>query len=429
MSTLKTLSGNKSSPLKIAILGAGISGLSAAYFLQKKWGSKVELSLFEASGRAGGWIRSVEKDGFLFELGPHSLRVHENDDAFILIKELELENQILYANSHAKSRYLFLNGHLQKVPNWRTWLSLYPLLCKELFVKRSSQEETVAAFFSRRFSSRIVDSFIDPLMKGIYGGDPHLLSMKSCLPQLLELEQAHGSILRGLILQRKKTQKIITLKNGLESLIQSLAGKLKNSIHFSTPVHDCTFREGKAYVNDQPFDFVISALPGTQTCKLFGTASFQFASFAIVNLGFKQLQFPVNGFGYLVPSKENQSILGAIFDSVIFPKQYGARITVMMGGWKQEGFLDLGENKILEIAIKNLEKHLKISLIPNTYLVTKLHQAVPQYFLGHSKAIDSLVAAFTPHPISFIGNSLNGVSVVDCIANAKKCTESINIIQ
>lgn len=433
-------------PYKIAILGGGISGLSAAYYLNKKWGSNVQLSLFESQNRLGGWIQTVEKDGFLFELGPHSLRVCENDHTMALLRELGLEEQILYANSQSKNRYLYLDGRLQKMPSSVFSLLTHPLakmllpaLCKELFVPRAEADETVASFFGRRFSTQVVETLLDPLIKGIYGGDPHLLSMQCCFPKLYELEKQYGSLIKGLIFssfKKKNPAKIITLKNGIESLVKALGDQLKHSIQLSTVINSISFEHGKVVLNDNLiFDRVIFALPAFQISKLLNkpvaNQVFPFASFAVVNLGFKNLKIPFQGFGYLVPTKEGQQILGAVFDSAIFPSQNptsnSARIAVMMGGWKQKELVHLEDDQLYEIALHNLSIHFKQKLKPETILVSKSVKAVPQYFLGHQTAIENLFFQYKGLPIDFIGNSYRGVSVGDCIVQSKNLIDSLKI--
>lgn len=433
-------------PYKIAILGGGISGLSAAYYLKKKWGSEVKVSLFESQSRVGGWIQTVEKDGYLFELGPHSLRVSEDDATIELIKNLGLEDQILYADSQANNRYLYLDGRLQKMPSSILSLLKHPLakmvlpaLCKEFFVPRATADETVAGFFGRRFSAQVVETLIDPLIKGIYGGDPYLLSMKCCFPKLVEMEKQYGSLIKGLIIssfKKKNPAKIISLKNGLGSLVKALEAQLKDIIQVSTPINRISFEQGKALLNDHLiFDRVVFTLPAFQISKLLqkpaANHEFHFASFAIVNFGFKDFTIPSQGFGYLVPSKEGQQILGSVFDSAIFPSQNlyssSARITVMMGGWQQRGLVFLDDKQLYEIALQNLSTHFKQRLNPDTFLVSKLFDAVPQYFLAHQTGIENLICQYKSDPIDFIGNSFKGVSVGDCILQSKNLVDNFKI--
>lgn len=426
-------------PYRIAVLGGGISGLAAAYFLKKKWGSQIELSLFEAKDKLGGWIQTVTQDNYLFELGPHSLRVTEEDGILSLLQELNLQDQVLYADQVANSRFLYLDGRLQKLPSG--FLSLlrhplariiFPALLKEPFVSCEEQEETVASFFSRRFSAKIVDSLVDPLTKGIYGGDPHMLSMASCFPEILQIEKNYGSLLKGMFQKKKSSApKIITLKRGLGSLVKALAEKLTGAIHLNATIESMTFSKDEAILKigarEQHFDKVVSALPAFQLAKLLphvqAFSKIAFAPFVLVSLGFKSLKLPFQGFGYLIPGKEKQNILGAVFDSAIFPQQNylpeSSRITVMVGGWQQRELTHLPDEKIYELAMKDISRHFKTPLYPDTVLMTRLSHAVPQYFIGHEALLKNIEKDLSELPIHLLGNSFKGVSVVHCIKQAR----------
>ncbi|MGC1967589.1 MAG: protoporphyrinogen oxidase, partial [Candidatus Acidiferrales bacterium] len=195
-----------SNPTRVALIGAGISGLACAYRLQQ---SGVDVALLEASDHAGGLIGTVEKGGALFETGPQSF---QGADALLdLIRELGIEGQLQKADPRAP-RYVFLHGHLRKIPMSPQALLASSLLgpgsrwkiASEAF-KRSkppSEEETVASFVRRKFGHEILEYLVAPFVSGVYAGDPEQLSLKAAFPSLDEWEREYGSVLRGAMKSR-----------------------------------------------------------------------------------------------------------------------------------------------------------------------------------------------------------------------------------
>ncbi|KAF3362847.1 Protoporphyrinogen oxidase [Chlamydiales bacterium STE3] len=450
MSSLMSMSKPR---VKVAILGGGISGLATAYFLKKKWGNALDLKLFEAKNRLGGWIDTIEKEGFLFELGPHSMRMNEGDELCSLITDLGLAEELLQANANVTSRYLFLDGQMRKLPHslfplfWHPYTrKLLPSILKEPFIKAlDCDDESIASFFKRRFSSELVDHFVDPMIKGIFGGDPNLLSMQSCFPSLHKMEKRYGSLIRGFLAQSfkgKKKERVVTLKCGLKNLVEALGKALEGNILLATPIvkMECNAKKTTLYweQHSSSFDVVISALPSYLLAKLMAEeklakmlASIPYASFAVVNFGFRQQEMPLKGFGYLVPSKEKQDILGTIFDSEIFPEQNRAageaRLTVMMGGWQKPELLKKSEEELINIALQNLSSHLRLQLNPEIKHVAKLHQAIPQYFVGHESTLRQIHHEVESLPIYLAGNAFSGVSLKDCVIRAKHLAETLAI--
>ena len=194
---------------KIIILGGGISGLSLLWSLKKKHGKQADVILLEKTSRVGGWIRTVKKEGFLFEKGPRSCRTQGHGRATLrLIEELGLQKQVIQADASAHHRYLYFQQHLQKIPS--SFLSflfspltrkIIPHLLKEWLVPKAREEdETVHDFFSRRISREAAETFVNSLTLGIYACDSRKLSIKSCFPSIYAWEQQYGSLLKGALL-------------------------------------------------------------------------------------------------------------------------------------------------------------------------------------------------------------------------------------
>jgi oxygen-dependent protoporphyrinogen oxidase len=445
---------------RIVILGGGISGLSLAWELKKKLLPSVKVTVLEKNERPGGWIHTIKKEGFLFELGTRSLRTTGNKELLLLVKELELLPQILTPSGNARRRYLWHKEKLQIVPDnifslWTTPLGriLFFALLKEPFAPKGPDEESIRSFFYRRLGKTFTTVFIDPLITGIYAGSIDSLSFQACFPEFDIWEKKHGSLLAG-FLKRKRTvkptelkkQQIFTFKEGLSTLPKTLAKKLHPHIQWNQKVlrikKDKDHYLIKSTRECLEADIIISTLPLHVNQEIlqpfFQTTEIPFflrtpsTSIALVCLGWRESILSIPGFGYLISGMENEEILGAVFDSNIFPEQNShpqeTRLTVMIGGAKQSENVQLSEDALITIAIKAIYHHLKIDKPPSIAYVYKAHKAIPQYTLGHEKRIQHFLEKMkTLAPfLYFTGNFLHGVSVGDCVKQANHLAKSIN---
>ncbi len=326
---------------KAIIIGGGISGLAAAWYLQDRF----DTVLFEKEPRVGGWIQTGNEGGFLFEKGPRSLR---RGKALDLALELGLENEIIYADKAARKRFLYSGGRLKNVSSF-LWRAL-PGLMTEWMKEKSRGDESVKSFILRRFGRYAAEMLMDPLISGIYAGDSGRLSFKSCFPGLYEMEQKYGSITKGFLFRSRESGKgIYTFKNGLETLVQALEKKVSAKIHLSTPAQKIAVHEDHIRVLAKggwwKADHVILALPSSHLSRLMTEHDHQLArllnemqsvSVAVVNVGYKQPVLSLKGFGYLIPSREKEPVLGVVWDSSAFPQQNASpqetRLTVMIRG-------------------------------------------------------------------------------------------------
>lgn len=426
---------------RIVILGGGISGLSTGWFLKKRFGNSVQITIVEKGPKLGGWIQTQKEDGFLFELGPHSCRTSgSGEDTLLLIKELGLSSQILYADKAAHKRYLYHNKQLRLLPPEplslvrSPWMwKILPSLFSELFRARGTkEEETIQAFITRRFGNQFAELLMDPLVSGIYAGDMSQLSMKSCFPSFYKYEQEYGSVLKGLFKNATKSS-LFTLKEGMGSLIKELHKKLEATFLLSNEALWLSFKEKQIEVQlkDRRIvaDQLVTALPAPTLAKLMEPhdrtlaeklREIPFASVASVQVGYQSDVLPFKGFGYLIPKKEKESILGMVWDSSAFPNQNRrkeeTRLTVMVGY--------TGQNKqdCIQLAREALVSHLGIVQLPDQVSCHIANQAIPQYIMGHEKRIKEIeegIARISPKVI-LVGNSFYGVSVNDCISAAKK---------
>nr|XP_006115262.1 protoporphyrinogen oxidase [Pelodiscus sinensis] len=461
----------------VAVVGGGISGLTACYHLAKSPNAP-KIILLEDSGRLGGWLHSTRaEDGAIFEHGPRGIRpagtVGKN--TLLMVSELGLDADILpVPGDHpaSKNRYLYVSGALHKLPSGiggvlRTVPPFTkPLLwsgLRELTVPRGTQpDETIHGFVSRRFGKELADIAIDSLCRGVFAGDCRALSVRSCFPVLFEAERRRRSVILGMALGGGKGPALDSalsrraqherwsqwsLRGGMETLPEALQDFLSRRgveilcharlrcLERTAPERwQITLEDGSLSA-----DHVISAIPARALAALLPSwaeplaqelRSIEAVSVGVVNLQYEGATLPIMGFGHLVPSFEDSSLLGIVYDSVAFPEQNGTggpsiRLTVMLGGaWFAQAFGDpdtVPQAMLLSRAKEAVRVHLGIVTEPSRTIVKVLKAAIPQYTLGHWRRTETINHYLEQEglPLSLIGASYQGVSVNDCIYSAK----------
>lgn len=449
---------------RIAILGAGISGLVTAWFLKRLLGSHIHLTVIEKNFRAGGWIQTLQTEGFLFEQGPHSCRSKGGHETLALIEDLGLQDEILMPYSHACNRYLYNGQSLQPLPKHLWEIFLNPLTRGGLqalwrdwrMPKRKEEDESIQAFFTRRIGLSWTERLIDPFVSGIYAGDYSHLSLKSCFPLFDQWEQQQGSLLRGAWHHRSSAAKnqtpfiqkicqspMYSFRKGMESLPRALARELKDCLSLGQTIHRLHFKEqsieihlenGESLTADQ----VISTLPAfalSSALNAYPLAAnklreLSYASVAVINIGFQQSVLPFKGFGYLVPSQLGSQVLGCVWDSCVFPQQNGhnqTRLTLMMGGSRHPEVIQIAEQELKKQALQALSSQMGIRAEPQVMRVTRAQHAIPQFEVGYSiwtKRVQEIIHGLSPHLI-LSGSGWTGVSINDCVAQAYRLTQQI----
>lgn len=440
------------------IVGAGISGLALGWYLKKQ---NIPFTILEKESRTGGWIRSFEHDGFLFDAGPRSCRTRGTGIGTLqLVEELGLQDEVIAGP--ILSRYIYTDKRLHKVPASILSACISPLtrkflpsIWKDLTTPpQSNVDESIASFITRRLGSDFAETLFDPLTLGIYAGDIHKLSMQSCFPEMAAWEQKHGGLLKGLIrtsgskvalspfVQKIAASQIFTFKRGMETLVTALTCALKDSIRLNTPVTSIANTSNDVVVTTPTetlhCDHIYLTIPPQALANTIPQLSpllqeFHGASIAAVHVGWQDDVLPKKGFGYLIPSREKQPILGAIFDSSVFPQQNihsnNTRITTMIGGTLKHHLLDLNDETLKKLTLSTLKKHLHLTAAPDTVTLTRASCAIPQYTLGHSERVQKLTKSLHDlfsQKATLLGSSWNGVSVNDCINNAKSIIKELN---
>ena len=447
----------------VAIVGAGIAGLCTAYWLEKQG---YDVTVFEKHKHIGGAIITKKENGFLMDLGPNST-LETSEVLKKLVTEIGLDDQKIYGNEESNKRYIIKKGQLTPVPtslpkflstNLFSWKAKFRLL-KEPFIKASDNPDiSLAEFVKRRLGQEFLDYAINPFVAGVYAGDPKQLSTAAGFPKLYALEQKYGSLIKGAFLgarERKKRKevakdraKLFSFKNGMSTFPERLASKLKREIQIKTDVTliepaGNQFQlqlksENKSSV--QTFDKVVMCIPTHAIARIFSgikngekeaLLNVQHPPINVVFLGYKKedIQRPLDGFGFLIPEKENRRILGAIWSSTIFPGRAPegcVAITCFVGGTRQPEMAQLPDDQLIEMVSEELNTLMKIKNNPVHYSIKRWPKAIPQYAIGYQgvQTIFSNIESSFPG-LHFAGNYRRGISVGDSVLSAFEICQSI----
>jgi len=438
----------------IAIIGAGISGLTLAYELQKQ---NTDYILLEASGHPGGVIRSSVKDGYMLEKGPNMLLADDRLKAFI--KELGLEDQIAYPLPAYRKRYIYKDGAYRPLPAspasflFSDFFSLKTKIdvLRELFNKSAPHQsnETISAFFERRFNKEIVDYIADPLISGIYAGNVRELLIHKTFPFLLKMEATYGSVLKGFIKSRKAPKKdSVSFTSGMSALTDKLAGKLAGvRYHCNVTSVDRSGQNTILYCDTGLEKIRIVAEKVVITSPAYATAAMikqlypvfasvleniQYAPIVKVFTAFdkKAVKHAMDGYGGLNPSCENQYIMGSIWNSSVYPEscpENQVLITSMVGGSMHPDYTLPDDEYIKNKVIGELKRYYTISSDPVFCSVQRIPNAIPQ-FNRHILPVDACAAELEKDGIYICASWKDGAAISDCVKKAMNMAGRLNAL-
>lgn len=441
---------------KIIVLGAGISGLTAAYLLKKEGFS---VTVLEKKENAGGSIETIIENGFLFDRGPSS-SLETYPVIKTIIEDLDLSEELIYADKKGNKRYILKNNELIPLPmSPRAFLSskLFSAKAKlrlltEPFIKRANKEESIAEFVKRRIGKEFLDYAISPFVSGVYAGDPSKLSIKYAFPKLHKLEREYGSLILGTIRtirkrkksaeKSKQSAKMFSFKNGMETLPNKIALFLDNNLITSTEVQSILKKDNSYNIvfykdGEQKTlfaDSVVSTIPAYALSNIIANIDQDFAkilndvfypSVLVLYIGYKKsdVHRSLDGFGFLIPQKEEKSFLGAIWNSVLFPYRTdndNVCFTLFIGGATKERISGTTTGAPIKKAISEFQQIMNIKNVP-VYTSYKLwKKAIPQYNIGYEK-VDKAIKQFESNNPGFFlgGNYRRGIALGDCLHSAE----------
>jgi len=460
---------------RVAVIGGGISGLSAAFRLHEL-APDAELTLFEARDRLGGILHTLRDDGFLIEESADNY-LTEPPTVLQLAERLGIRDQLISTEPSQRRAFVVRQGRLLPVPAGFTLMApgrLWPILttpllswrgklrlaCERFIPRRGEQEaeESLAEFATRRLGREVFERIVQPLVAGIYSADSRKLSVAATLPRFIDMEREYGSLTRAALAKARARRQssdesgarygmFVTPRDGASSLIEALASHLPSgAIRLSTAVetiekteHGWTLscRDG---AQAQPFDAMVLATPAPVTARLLDAldpvasgllAGIPHASAAIVCLGYRreQLSRPLEGFGFVVPLGERRPIMAASFSSNKFPGRAPndqVLIRVFLGGALDPERIDQSDEQLQGIAREQLEELIGVSGEPTLSRTVRWPAAMPQYHLGHREIVAEIERHMARHEgLEFTNNALHGVGVPHCIAAGERAAEAI----
>jgi oxygen-dependent protoporphyrinogen oxidase len=459
---------------RIAIIGGGISGLSAAFYLEKARaaGADLEYTLFESGQRLGGSMYSDRIEGCLVEAGPDSF-LTEKPWATDLCKELGIADQLIGSNDAQRKTYIVVKGRLVVMPDGLMFMvptQLAPTALSSLFSWNTKMrmarellhpprpmqtDETVAQLVERHFGAEVVDRLADPLLSGVYGGDAGKLSARAVLPRFVEMEEKYGSLSRAMLAAHKKMMAMrkepprplfTSLQDGMQQMVDAIVARLDpEAIRLRTHVlrvypEESAWRVAIEMNGDERFDAVLIATPANVAGTLLdgvdrglsrNLLDITYSSSVTVTLGYylDQLKALPPGFGFLVPRSEGRRMLACTFVHNKFPHRAPEGKGILrcfLGGARDEAVLGLTDEQILETVQRELKDILKLDARPIFARVYRWRGAMAQYEPGHIARVERIEKRVAEIPgLALAGNAYHGIGVPDCIRSGMNAANSL----
>ena len=460
---------------RVAIIGGGISGLSAAFTLEEKrrTGTPVDYVVLEAAERFGGVLVTEHVDGCLVEAGPDSF-LTEKPWASDLCRQVGLGDQLIGSNDADRKTYIVVNRKLVVMPDGLMFMvptKIMPTVLSPLFSirtklrmarewfhppRKADVDETVAALVERHYGPEMVDRLADPLLSGVYGGEASQLSVRAVLPRFADMEAKHGSLGRAMLASRKKMAEMAkgparplftSLRDGMQQLVDAVLARISaTSLRPHRIVHSIYPQDGGWMVANQHgqdfYDGVIVATPTRAAARIVQAASpalaselneIDYSSSVTVTLGYDQKvrhSLPP-GFGFLVPKSEGRRMLAATFVHNKFPHRAPddrALVRCFLGGARDEPILDTSDDEILRVVREELHQIIGLTAEPRFARVYKWRGAMAQYGVGHLERLERIAKLAHQLPgLALAGNGYRGIGVPDCVRSGTEAVAALGM--
>jgi oxygen-dependent protoporphyrinogen oxidase len=473
---------------RIAVIGGGISGLAAAHRLTELL-PQAEIVLFEAAGRLGGVLDTVERDGYLVERSADNFLV-KPPAGVELCESLGISGELVATDETRRRAFVVRGGKLIPIPDGFYLMSprkLGPLLTSRVLsplgklrmlaewlipprpnadptAQNPGDDESVASFARRRLGREAFENLVQPLVAGIYTADPEKLSMAAAMPQFLNYERTYGSLLgatlrhahsagdgKGEGASGARYGLFVAPNRGMVSFVRAIADYLpRTNIQLNTRVRqlrrtrlkwDVIFDETKpGQVPATSFDAVICAAPAFAAAAMLSDvdralaselAAIEYAGCAVVSLGFarERIGHSLDGFGFVVPQGAGRRIIAGSFASLKFPGRAPAEhvlFRVFVGGALQPELLGLSDHELVQVARDELTELLQISGEPLLADIARWPRSMPQYHVGHLDRVRRIERLAAAHPrFALAGNAYRGVGIPQCITSGQAAAERI----
>ena len=470
---------------RAVIIGGGISGLSAAYYLQREVArseADIEVILIERGKRFGGCIVTEKADDFIIEGGPDCF-LSEKPWALQLCEDLDLVDRLLCTNEENSKVFILSRGKLHELPEGFMLMvptSFTPFLksslislpgkfrmAMDLFLprKHSAQEESLAQFVRRRLGNEALEKIAEPLVAGIHAGTPETMSLSSTFPRFIQLEEEYRSLMLGMLARRRiakefaqkrtgpKRTMFMTLLDGMMEMTDTLKARLdkqsllwdkkvtrinrlRNTDFLHNPIYEVHMESGETL----RADCVVLATPAYVTGELLrdldgslseGPLSIPYVSTATISLAYRRayIHHPLDGFGFVVPRAEKRKIMASTWTSVKFSHRSppdAVLLRAFVGGAQNEDLLGMDDESIIDMVRKELVGIMGITAHPILTRIYRWDKSMPQYRLGHAERLSHLEEKLLQYPGLYLtGCAYRGIGISDCIHDGMLMAERI----
>ena len=451
----------------IAIIGGGISGLSALHYVRKLYPDKTVV-LYEADDRLGGTIGTDQIDGYSLDWGPNGFLDRE-PLTLELCHELGLKTEIERANANVSNRYILRGNRLRPVPMSPLKFMTSDILSvrgrlrilREPFAQARPEgcDESIYEFGRRRIGKEAADYLIQPMVSGVYGGVAERLSLKACFPIMREMEDEYGSLFKAMMAKAKQAKKkgkrtgspagpggwLTSFHGGLYRLIEQFQFKYENQIKLAHAAVNISkipdgyrieFENSKSAATGK----VVLATPTNRAANIVKVLSkelsaalsaIDYAPISVICLGYdkSQVEKSTNGFGFLVPQLEKLRLLGSIWTSSIFAERAPegkVQFRCMVGGDGDHESMNLTDEELISTSKRELSEVMQITGEPELIKVYRWRHGIPQFRIGHSERIAKIERELSSlGNIAVTGNAYYGIGLNDCVKQSYRVVQEI----
>jgi oxygen-dependent protoporphyrinogen oxidase len=439
--------------MNIAIIGGGISGLATAFYI-KQAQPKTTITLYEKGEHLGGKMMTHEVEEFLFEEGSNGF-LSNKPDTLDLVKASGAEALLMRSSDHARVRFIYKNS-LELLPESPGAFLKTPLLsfagklrvAKEIFVapKMDDSDETLQSFGYRRVGKEMTDTFLDPMVAGVFASAPDKISVNAAFPAVVKLEKEYGGLFKGMMKKKKKDAGpggvLMSFRGGVSAFIDALADSMEITLHTGTEVEQIT-KNGSGYTvtadgQSEKYDRVILSTPAYASADLLRELDpdlatqlddIEYSPISVIGLGYDALDHDLQGFGLLTTSSAAKDVLGVLWDSSIFsdraPEGKKA-LRVMIGGQRNPDLGLKSDEELEALAVEGVAQTMGVTDTPSVAYVKRWERGIPNYRVGHLARMETLFETLKKHKGLYLSsNAYFGVGLNDCVANSKKVAETI----
>jgi oxygen-dependent protoporphyrinogen oxidase len=446
---------------RVVIVGAGITGLTAAFYLRRSGAAAADTIVLEAAGAPGGNIETLSEDGFRVEHGPNGF-LDNVPETLQLARDLGLTP--LRSSDAARKRFLACRDGLVRVPEGPVSFLRSPLLSLRGRLRVFAEpfgpgpppgDETVFSFASRRIGPEAAAVLVDAMVTGVFAGDSTVLSLKSAFPKMAAMEARYGSLIRALLAKMwKRLRKdeesapggpagpggvLTSFPGGLAELVGALRTAVGDALRCGERVREVTRRDGRFLLStgqgSYTADRVLLAVPAARSAAILDRScpaaanilrQIPAAPLAVVACAFDRRAFPhsLDGFGFLVPRRERSRLLGSLWTSSIFPGRAPSGkvlLRSMIGGARDLLAVELPDETLTAIVLGELRRFMGPLPAPERVWIFRYPEGISQYPPGHEDRLSAVEVALRTMPgLVLAGNSFRGISVNLCVVQARQ---------